>query len=168
MDGWITISSAVSGLIVGGVITFLTTRAQLRIAAEHAYDRSLRDMRLPHYQQLFHLSESLPREWGAPGPPNKRQLLAVRERFHSWFFSENAGGMFLSLAAREAYFALQNELQTAASQLATDTETAPDLHSSELRIKASALRHQLAADLGVSEQPRNAWTRPQSIPAPRR
>src|SRR5512133_823512 len=64
MDAWFTVSSTLVGLIVGGAATFLTTRAQLRIEAEHAYDRALRDLRLSHYQELFHLTEALPREWG--------------------------------------------------------------------------------------------------------
>src|SRR5512133_3964341 len=121
MDAWFTVSSTLVGLIVGGAATFLTTRAQLRIEAEHAYDRALRDLRLSHYQELFHLTETLPREWGTPGAPDRVDLVATRERFHGWFFGEEAGGMFLSQGAREVYFELQNELQSAAGSLSSDS-----------------------------------------------
>jgi hypothetical protein len=48
----------------------------------------------------------------------------------------------------------------------TDGTPTTDSHSSNLRSRASALRHQLAADLGVAEQPRQAWMSPRSIPPP--
>jgi hypothetical protein len=57
MAAWITLISALAGILVGGVVTYATSRSQLRTEAEHAYDRSLRDMRIPHYQQLFHLTK---------------------------------------------------------------------------------------------------------------
>jgi hypothetical protein len=165
MEMWLA-SSTLLGLVLGGAITFFTTRAQLRIEASHAYDRSLRDLRLSHYQALFHLTEVLPREWGATGPPQRGELIATRERFHAWYFSESAGGMFLSQSSRQAYFALQNDLQTAARSIADNSGVVGEPHSSTLRVRASGLRHQLAADLGVAEKPRRRWISPRSIPPP--
>ncbi len=57
---WASFISAAFGLLAGGAATYFTTRAQLRVEAEHAYDRSLR---LPHYQRLFHLTRVMPRGW---------------------------------------------------------------------------------------------------------
>jgi hypothetical protein len=57
MASWISIISAFAGILAGGGVTYVTSRAQLRIEAEHAYDRTLRDLRLPHYQQLFTLQK---------------------------------------------------------------------------------------------------------------
>jgi hypothetical protein len=165
MDLWVA-SSTFVGLVVGGLVTFLSTRAQLRVEAAHAYDRSLRDLRLPHYQALFHLTESLPREWGAPGAPHRAELLTIRQNFHAWYFSDVAGGLFLSQAAREAYFAVANELQSVAGSLADDSAALDEPSSRSLRAKASALRHQLAADLGVAEQARHGWMSPRSIAPP--
>ncbi|SNS71880.1 hypothetical protein SAMN05421812_101536 [Asanoa hainanensis] len=157
--------SALTGLLVGGAVSYVTSRAQLRIQAEHEYDRSLRDLRLPHYQRLFHLTESVPRQW-LSSSPDRAGLRATRQAFQSWYFGEEAGGLFLSQAARDAYFALQNALQAAADGLPEDTATVTDRDSVIVRAKASALRHQLSADLGVAQQPRRPWITPRSVPAP--
>jgi hypothetical protein len=122
MASWISMVAALAGLLLGGVVTYLTTSAQLRAEAEHAYDRALRDLRLPHYQQLFHLTEGIPRQWRMSDAPSRVELLALREQFHNWYFSDQAGGMFLSQAARDAYFLLQNHLQSAAAHLTDDSQ----------------------------------------------
>lgn len=155
--------SALAGLLVGGAVSYVTSRAQLRVQAEHEYDRSLRDLRLPHYQRLFHLTERIPRQWLSSSVPDQARLRDIRETFHSWYFSEQAGGLFLSQAARDAYFALQNALQETADRT---TAALTDDDSVTLRAKASALRHQLSADLGVAQQPRHSWITPRSVPAP--
>jgi hypothetical protein len=164
MATWITIISALAGILAGGVVTYATSRSQLRTEAEHAYDRALRDLRLPHYQELFHLTRSIPREFRET--PQRSDLLDFREQFHNWYFSEQAGGMYLSQAARDAYFALQNELQSVAGRMSADSELVCQHDSATLRKKASALRHQLTTDLGTAERPRFSRVIPQSIPPP--
>jgi hypothetical protein len=141
-------------------------RAQLRVQAEHAFDQTLRDLRMPHYQALFHLTEAVPRQWILKNAPNREELVSLRERFHAWYFSEQAGGMFLSQAARDAYFGLQNELQMAASHVSGE-ERIGEPSSSVLRTMASTLRHQLSADLGVAQPPGQPRTTPRSIDPPR-
>jgi hypothetical protein len=163
MASWISIISALAGLLAGGAVTYLTSRAQFRIEAEHAYDSTLRDLRLPHYQRLFHLTERIPREWWPSSIPSKAQLFAMREAFHDWYFSE-AGGMFLSQAARKAYSLLQSEIQSAANRLPSDVALLATDDAVKVRQRASALRHQLSADLGVAQQPRQRWTAPQDVP----
>jgi hypothetical protein len=175
MAAWITIISALAGILAGGVVTYATSRSQLRIEyatsrsqlrieAEHAYDRALRDLRLPHYQQLFHLTRSMPREFLET--PRRSDLRDFRGQFHDWYFSEQAGGMFLSQAARDAYFALQNELQSVAGRMQADSELVGQHDSVVLREKASTLRHQLTTDLGAAERPRLRRVIPRSIPPP--
>ena len=167
MDAWIAVITALGGIFAGGVVTYATTRSQLRIEAEHAYDRALRDLRLPHYQELFHLTRSMPREFlEFLEPPRRSDLVDLREKFHNWFFGEQAGGMFLSQAAREAYFSLQNELQSVAGRMQTDGELVCQHDSAILRKKASDLRHQLTTDLGTAEQPRLRLIGPRSVPPP--
>jgi len=164
MAAWITIISALAGILAGGVVTYFTSRSQLRIEAEHAYDRTLRDMRLPQYQQLFHRTKNIPREFSEE--PRRSDLLDFREQFHDWYFGEQAGGMFLSQAARDAYFALQNELQSIAGRMSADGDRVDPDQSKNLREKASVLRHQLTTDLGTAERPRNPWIIPRSIAPP--
>jgi hypothetical protein len=167
MTAWITVISALAGILAGGIVTYATSRSQLRIEAEHAYDRALRDLRLPYYQELFHLTRNIPREFlEFLEKPRRSDLLEIREQFHNWYFSEQAGGMFLSQAAREAYFFLQNELQSIARRMSTDSELVGEYDSAILRKKASELRHQLTTDLGTAERPRIGWIVPRSIPPP--
>ena len=162
---WGSVVAAGIGIVLGGVVTLLTTRAQLGIAAEHTYDQTLRDLRLPHFQELFHLTERLPREWRA-GAPTRPELLEIRESFHAWYFGEKAGGMFLSEDGRSAYFAVQNALQAAAGRLDDDGSEVSGDDSAVLRRTASDLRHRLSADLGAAEPPRKRRRVPRSTPPP--
>ena len=166
MAAWITIVSALGGIIAGGILTYFTSRSQLYIEAEHAYDRALRDLRIPHYQALFHLTGNIPRQWLTVEIPRRPDLQELREQLHRWYFSEQAGGMFLSRAASEAYFSLQNELQAIAARMTDDNQLISEQESVLLRETAGALRHQLTADLGTAERPRRAWTAPRIVPLP--
>jgi hypothetical protein len=167
MTTWFPTFSAVIGLLFGGVITYMTSRAQLRIQAEREYDVALRDMRLPHYQELFRLTGAIPREWWPSSNLTRREVLALRERFHDWYFGEGAGGLFLSQDARTAYSELQFELQEAARNLASDEDYMRDPDIPRVSEKGSALRHRLSSDLGAAEQARQGWTLPSSPPHPR-
>lgn len=122
--------------------------------AEHVYDRSLRELRLPHYQRLFHLTRVMPREWLLSTIPCKVDVISIRESLRDWYFGEESGGMFLSQPARDRYFDLYDELESAIAGLDDDAESLSREGAAELRQRASALRHQLVADLGVAERPR--------------
>jgi hypothetical protein len=163
---WQTLTTTLLGLIFGGLGTYLGSRAQLRIQAEHEFDKALRELRLPHYQALFHLTECIPRQWKEELPPTRSTLHAMRLGFHDWYFGSVAGGMFLSRPARDAYFALQNELQSAVASLPGEDDRVSDSGSKLLRARASAVRHQLSADLGVAEPARQRWMLPESIAPP--
>jgi hypothetical protein len=167
MASWFLTFSAVIGLLIGGVITYMTSRAQLRIQAEHNYDVALRDLRLPHYQELFHLTGTIPREWWPSSALTRREVLALRERFHDWYFGEGAGGLFLSQAARTAYSALQNELQEVARNLAGDEDHMSIDDIRKVRERGSLLRHRLSSDLGAAEEARRSWTLPSSPTHPK-
>lgn len=166
MGLWFPTVSALIGLLTGGVVTYLTSRAQLRSQAEHDYDLALRDLRLPHYRELFHLTGEIPREWWPSSALNKEGLLMLRARFHDWYYGTQAGGMFLSEEARNLYCLLQNELQNVAWRLAKDEDAPVEDDIVLLREKGSDLRHQLCSDLGVSERPRESWVVPTSPPHP--
>jgi hypothetical protein len=168
MSDWISVATGLTGLLAGGAVTYLANRAQLRIEAEHAYDRALRDIRLPHYQQLFRLTRAMPREWLEETLPSRLELTAMRETFRDWYFSEGASGMFLSQGSRDQYFLLIDALETARAGLTGDTDVLSPEGARRVRRKASDLRHQLSADLGVAERPRGRWTTPRSVPAPYR
>ena len=91
-------------------------------------------------------------------------VISIRESLRDWYFGEESGGMFLSQPARDRYFRLYDELESAIAGLNDDAESLSREGAAELRQRASALRHQLAADLGVAERPRTKWIMPREDP----
>jgi len=153
----------VLGALAGAIATYLTTRSTMRLELEHVYDRGLRDKRLERYQHLFHVSECLPRYWMPDEKPTRQDLRRFRQGFHEWYFGEEAGGMFLSPAAKDAYMRMMNALAEAIlengnSNIKTDTALSAS-ESQTLRTLASELRHQLAEDVGAANPSRLQWTR---------
>jgi hypothetical protein len=165
--------SAVLGALVGGVVTYLTTRSKLRLELAHAYDQAVREKRLARYQRLFHLSEAIPRYWRPGEEPSRERLLEICEEFHGWYFDEDAGGLYLTPRAMDVYMRLQTALATACrgdAVAATPERTSgasmsPD-ESREIRDLADTLRHQLAQDVGTSSPPRLRLTRLDPAPPP--
>lgn len=96
-------------------------------------------------------------------------LQRIREQFHDWYFGIDAGGMFLTEAARDLYFGLRNGLETAARPDLSSAGGEGSLTKDEqttLYELASALRHQLSADVGTTQPSRLDWTRPGPTLAP--
>jgi hypothetical protein len=154
---------AVLGALAGAITTYVTTRSTMRLQLEHEYDRTLRDIRLPHYQRLFHISRCIPRQWRPTEVPTRQDLRHFREDFHNWYFGENAGGMFLTQDAKDLYMELQNVLEEPTEESDTSGSSLESpLSSDELRVlrgRASDLRHQLTQDVGASQSPRLRWSR---------
>jgi hypothetical protein len=166
--------SAALGALLGGAVTYLTTRSKLRLELAHAYDQAVREKRLARYQRLFHLSQVIPRYWRPGEEPSREQLLEICEKFHDWYFDDDAGGLFLTPQAMDVYMRLQTALATAGrgNSVAPDLDDAgaslsPD-ESQEIRDLADALRHQLAQDVGTSSPPRLKLTRLDPAPPPPR
>jgi hypothetical protein len=145
----------------------------MRIELEYAYDRTLREQRLEHYQKLFYVSRRLPRHW-APHLADqltRQDAARLREEFHDWYFGEPAGGMFLTSAAKHRYMTLANALTEASGdqdeQADVGTESlVPSEDHKRLRELASDLRHQLAEDVGAAHPPRLRWYRPERTVRP--
>lgn len=150
---------AVLGTLVGAIATYLTTRSNMRLTLEHSYDQTLRDKRLERYQALFHTSKCLPRYWRPTEKPTRKDLQQFRQDFHEWYFGEEAGGMFLTPAAKNIYLRLLNRLVEAAYEGSEPDSALSDTESQTLRELASDLRHQLAEDVGAANPPRLRWTR---------
>lgn len=172
MTAIIGFAGAILGAVLGAVATYLTTRSNMRLTLEHAYDQALQGKRLERYQELFHVSRCLPRYW-APGDeePKQKDLQQYIENFHNWYFGENAGGMFLTPAASDIYVRLLNLLAELAFADGTEADGPPDrplptAGSQALRQLAADLRRQLAEDTGAANPPRLRWTRPGTQPPP--
>jgi hypothetical protein len=152
------------GAALGAIATYITTRSRMRMELEHIHDREIRDRRLEHYQRLFHISRSIPREWPSQEAPRRSDLSRFREEFHNWHFGEHAGGLFLTPAAKELYLRLQAALVDSARRDAG--EPSPLTRDEIRRIYglASELRHQLTEDVGAAQPPQLVWTRPHAKP----
>lgn len=166
MNALIGVVGIVLGAVGGGFVTYLTTRSRMRLELEYAYDRELREKRLPHYQRLFHISRAVPRQWPPNAVPSRAELRVIRAQFHNWYFGADAGGMFLTEAARKLYFDLQNGLETAARGPDVGGTTLTEDEQLTLYELASALRHRLSADVGTTQSPRLPWTSPEPTVAP--
>ncbi|MEU8897291.1 hypothetical protein [Nocardia sp. NPDC048505] len=163
---------AMLGSLVGGAVTYLATRSNMKLTLAHAYDQALQTKRIERYETLFHVTRCLPRYWPPDSqPPTREDLHRFREAFHDWYFGERAGGMFLTSDAKDRYMLLLNALAETAFanySLAGTTSAAPlsDDESQTLRVLASNLRHQLAQDVGAANPPQMRWPRPGELPAP--
>ena len=136
----------------------------------HAHDQVLQEQRLARYQQLFHISRHIPRQWRSIKEPTREELNEISIELHNWYFSEEAGGMFLTPTAQTRYLELQNALQETAdaSPSSPDSPLSP-AEAQRLRDLAKELRYQLAQDVGAADPPRLKWGRPGPLlPPPRR
>jgi hypothetical protein len=135
---------ALAALIAAG-ITFLTTRWQLRRQFDFEYDRQLRERRLAAYSELWHLLEPLSiyeRE-----PITVETAWAMSARLTRWYY--RTGGIVLSVAARDAYFPVQNILSAAGHlPLPNDSHVARKTME-ELKTRASRLRSATTSDVGT-------------------
>jgi hypothetical protein len=165
MEVWAGLVGILMGGVIGSIGTFITTKKRMSLEHELSHDRELRNLRLPHYQRLYRVSESIPREWRRGQIPSRPDLVKLREQFHGWFFgkgsdpTDGAGGLFLTAPARDVYFKLMNELQSVADSRDGQSDFLSREESTRLRQLASELRHQLVHDLGTAEEPLLRWTR---------
>ena len=167
MTALIGFFGAIFGALVGAIATYLTTRSNMRLTLEHSYDQALQSKRLERYQELFYISKCLPRYWPpAHEEPKRKDLQQYIENFHDWYFGVDAGGMFLTSAAKDIYMRLLNLLAELAfaggdgdGPCSADS-LLPAGESQALRELAGELRRQLAEDTGAANPPRLRWTRP--------
>jgi len=157
--------SAILGVLVGAIATYLTTRSNMRLTLEYSYDQTLQGKRLERYQALFHVSKCLPRYWYPGEEPKPKDLQQYIQNFHDWYFGEDAGGMFLTPVAKDIYLRLLNLLAEVAFASGNEPGSTADhamsaAESQALRNLASELRHQLTADIGAANPPRLQWIRP--------
>lgn len=172
MTALIGLAGAILGALLGSVATYLTTRSNMWLTLKHSYDQVLQGKRLEHYQALFHLTKCLPRYWPRGGEPGRKDLPQYMQDFHDWYFGEEAGGMFLTPAAKDSYMKLLSLLAEVAFTSSDDPGSSTvdnRLSASEsqaLRKLASELRHQLAEDVGAANPPGLRWVRPTPQPPP--
>lgn len=160
----VTILIGLFGGVLGAIVGGIMTRSSMVLGLKHDYDKTLRDIRLKSYQQLFYLSRQIPRHWLLTPEPSRAELMKIRTSFHDWYYAPDAAGMFLAKGSKAAYIALMDALDAALFERESrDSDTKvrdrPDSKLSEaeshqLLVLSSHLRHQLAADVGAANAPR--------------
>jgi hypothetical protein len=161
MEWFIGFLGAVIGTAAGGWSVFLTTRAQMRRELEHTYDQELRTRRVESYMSLYKRTDKLPRYWETN--PLRSEMQGWVQAFDDWYFGE-AGGMFLSDKARQAYHDALDVIAAVSDGPQETTLTDPEID--RLWRAGQALRRTLAADVGAAEIPRLPGREPLKTPSP--
>jgi hypothetical protein len=150
------------GTISGGFSAFLTNRNKMRQELEYAYDRELRIRRMEVYTSLYRRTDKYPRYHITILA--RKELVAWAHSFDDWYFGE-AGGLFLSNNARQAYLSMLDVTAT----VANDDSSGERISEEEVQLlwrAGQALRRQLAADIGAAENPRLTFRPPAMSPPP--
>jgi len=162
MELLVGLLGALVGTAVGGLSVFLTNRAQMRRELSYAYDRELRAHRIEAYMSLYRRTDKLPRYWRTN--PKRMELSDFSEAFEGWYFGE-AGGLFLSDQARDAYLSMLAVMATVAGEGPGEDQLSNE-DTERLWRAGQALRRRLAADIGAAEDPQLAGRLPAVSPAP--
>ena len=99
--------AAIIGALAGVVGTYLGAILKVRKDLEFEYDKSLREKRIVAYQALWKLTGAFPR-YAIEKPTTYGDLRKLTASLRDWYFE--TGGVFLTDASRDAYFALQKAL----------------------------------------------------------
>jgi hypothetical protein len=147
MDIGVTLlSSIVTALITAIVTAYLATR-RLREELQGKYDTDLRDKRLKVYSELWKSLEPLAK-YSPPGPVTSNVVAQLSRSLRAWYF--DLGGIYLSEAARDAYFKLQEALVASANGNGAGTDEPLDpVAYGAIYDRGSRLRTSLAYDIGT-------------------
>jgi hypothetical protein len=133
-----TVLAAGLTFILGIATNWWTTRRALVMR----YDADLRRERLQAYVKLWAHLEAL-NKYGSRAPDLARyEAGKLADALTHWYFS--VGGIYLSVPARQDYFALQDALQQFLA-----TETIKEAEREFVRVKASRLRTSITRDVGT-------------------
>lgn len=95
------------------VLTLEATRSRMRRELEHEADRELRGQRRAAYVELWKRLEALSL-YAPPHQVDAGTLLRLSAGLRDWYYT--VGGVFLTEAAKQRYFALQDLLQVHATR----------------------------------------------------
>jgi hypothetical protein len=144
-DIWVAVITGVFGIITGGLLTYVSAILKFRKDLEADYDKDLRSQRIRVYKDLWKRLELVAR-YDRPKPLNTEALRELTESMRIWYFEK--GGLYLSEAARTAYFNLKNSIQKALSRPDGAREF-EQFDIPAILTDASLLRAQLTKDVGT-------------------
>ena len=138
------ISGAVS-LLTGGVASYYIAKQKTLNDFRANFETALRAERGKAYGRLWALTGVLPK-YARTNPVNFGRLQEFAIELRKWYFDE-IGGIVLSQSSRDAYFALQDELELVHQEPSNHTPMDEPTRE-RVRQHCSALRTALCADLG--------------------
>ena len=138
-----SVAVALASAVAGGALTYVTTIMKIRQDLAAQYDADLRRDRIEVYKRLWKLLEPLAK-YAPPGEFTFNKAHELASALRAWYFEE--GGLFLSEAARDAYFALQDALKEIHGP---SVEALPPETLKSLMGRGSTLRTHLSADVGT-------------------
>jgi uncharacterized caspase-like protein len=116
------------------------------------YDKDLRQHRLAAYEKLWQTTGTFPL-YAQSEPVTREMTQQFAVELRKWYFDK--GGIFLTDAGRDAYFAVQaavkNVLERHPMDGPPDIELPPDDYES-VRAACSALRSKLVSDVGTRRE----------------
>lgn len=141
------ILAALIGAFAGIVTTYLGAILKFRVDLKSQYDKDLRDKRIMQYTDLWRLTSALPK-YAREKPITQQDLQRLTVALRDWYFTK--GGIYLSDASRDAYFAMKEELKAVVNSLEPIEVAVVDEPAYEqLRSKVSTLRSALVRDVGT-------------------
>jgi hypothetical protein len=146
----ISVLTLLVGAAVSGLVTYLETRRKLA----YDYDADLRKRRIEAYSDLWNRLEPLAKYATKPSV-SITDIEELAESLRIWYFEK--GGIFLSVAARAAYFALQEVLTHLIKGMgweSPDQENLTPAAREYLRTYGSRLRTSLTLDVGTRTRPK--------------
>jgi hypothetical protein len=146
----VSLLTLVVGAAVSGLVTYLETKRKL----VYDYDADLRLRRINTYADLWKKLEPLAK-YGEKLSFSKDDADGLAKSLRAWYFEQ--GGLFLSSAAREAYFDLQGVLTRLIGGMGwgdPDQEKLTSEAREYLRTYGSRLRTTLSLDVGTRTRPK--------------
>lgn len=151
MGTWlIPLLTLTAGALLSSVVTYAGTRSKLALD----YDADLRQKRIDVYTDLWGRLEPLSK-YVPPTTFRVAEVKQLAESLQAWYFG--TGGLFLSMAARGEYLALQDTLQRISDgwgwEESGEERLIPAVRE-YVRVQGSRLRTSLTRDVATRTRPK--------------
>lgn len=142
---------ALLGLVVGAIGSYVGLYWKIKKELEAQYDKDLRMERVKAYTALWKVLQALAK-YSRPEPVTASSLMKLSAALRQWYFE--VGGIFMSTRTRDAYFALQDEIQRHLLRYQQHVDQSLEDNDFEaIRRAGSRLRTATTVDVGSRKEP---------------
>jgi hypothetical protein len=135
---WADLGKAIVGFALGLSSAYFGLHWKVRKELEAEYDKDLRAKRREVYAALWKLLQPLAK-YSPPGELTTESFKRLSVELRQWYFE--VGGLYMSAGTRDAFFALQDELNR------------PTADGDKARDAGSRLRTATTRDVGARNEP---------------